>query len=155
MKTTFSMIAIASILSLSACGQTGQDVPANIKTAFAQKFPNATKVNWGKETEKEWEAEFKMDGKEYSANYDNNGTWMETEYEISVKEIPTAVQNTIDKEFPGYKTGESEISETTGGKQFEFSLKKEGTTLEVAIDISGTVTKKEQAGKDKNEDDED
>jgi len=153
MKTTFAMIAIAAIFSLSACGQSGKDVPANIKSAFSQKFPNASKVSWGKETKNEWEAEFKMDGKEYSANYNTDGEWMETEYEISINEIPAPVKSSIDKEFEGYKIEEAEISETANEKRFEFSLKKDKITIEAAFDTTGKVVSKEQVGKEKEDED--
>ncbi|MFH1319700.1 MAG: PepSY-like domain-containing protein [Bacteroidota bacterium] len=143
MKTLFLVIASAAIVSFNACSQTSKDVPANLKTAFSKKFPDATKVKWDKENEKEWEAEFKMDGKEYSASFDNNGAWMETEYEISTNEIPAVVKTTIEEEFSGYKIAESEISETADGKVYEFELEKDKVEMEVAIDTNGKIIKKE------------
>ncbi len=155
MKNLFLVIAAAAILSLNACGQTGKDVPANIKTAFSEKFSNATNVKWSSESKKEWEAEFKIGGKSYSANFDINATWMETEYEISTNEIPVAVKTTIDKEFAGYKIEKSEISETADGKIYEFLLKKDGEKTEAAIDMNGKVVKKEQVKEEKEENEKD
>jgi hypothetical protein len=154
MKNLFLVIAVFAIFSLNACGQTSKDVPANIKTAFLEKFPNATDVKWVNENEKEWEAEFKIDGKNYSANFDINATWMESEYEISTNEIPVAVKTTIDKEFAGYEIEKSEISETADGKMYEFELEKDTEKIDVAIDMKGKVEKKEQV-KEENEKDED
>ena len=154
MKNLFLVIAVTAILSLNACGQTSKDVPANIKTAFSQKFPDATNVKWDNENEKEWEAEFKMDGNEYSANFDINATWMETEYEISETEIPGTVKTTIEKEFAGYKIEESELCETADGKVYEFALIKDKVETEVAIDMNSKVVNKEQA-KEEDEKDED
>jgi hypothetical protein len=151
MKNLILVIALATTYSYCAFGQTSKDVPANVKTAFAQKFPNAMKVKWEMESGKEWEAEFKLDGKEYSANFDNNGVWMETEYEISINEIPVAVKATIDKEFAGYKIEESEISETSEGKVCEFLLKNGEEKAEASIDLSGKLLKKEQVKKEKEE----
>lgn len=152
MKNLVLLIAVVAIFSLNACGQKGKDIPENIKTAFTQKFPTATKVKWDKENEKEWEAEFKMDGKEYSANFDMNGAWMETEYEISVSEIPAAVKATLDTEFAGYKIDEPEVSETATAKLYEFELKKGKEELEVAIDLNGKVIKNEVEKENKEED---
>lgn len=143
MKNLTLIISIAVLFSLSACGQKSNNVPENVKTAFNQKFPDATKVKWDKENDSEWEAEFKMDGREYSANFDNNGVWKETEYEINVKDVPETVKSAIDAEYAGYKIKESEISETTNGKVYEFELKKEEERLEVAIDMDGKIVKKE------------
>ena len=133
----------------SAGAQKSKDVPANVTAAFAKKFPKASGVKWGKEGDKEWEAEFKMDGREYSANFDNAGTWMETEYEITAKEIPAAVKATLDKESAGYKIKESEISESKDGKVYEFVLEKGKTGIELAIDPNGKVVKKEAEKEEK------
>lgn len=142
---------ILAVFSFSACGQ-NKDVPAKTKTAFEQKFPDAQKVKWDKENETEWEAEFKMNGKEYSANFSADGKWIETEYEIEKSEIPHAVKQTLDKEFAGYDIEEAEISETTDGKVYEFALEKGETEMEVAISPDGIVVKKEVKKEDDEED---
>ena len=137
-------MAAAFVLSLSACGQTAKDVPAGVASAFLQKFPKATNVEWGRENDTELEAEFKMDGREYTANFDNSGNWMETEYEIKAKEIPAAVKSTLDKEFAGFKIKVSEISETKDARVYEFVLEKGETSMEAAIDPEGKVLSKEE-----------
>lgn len=141
---------LGSVLILSqACAQT--NAPTEVTTAFSQKFPTAKKVKWDKENETEWEAEFKMNGKEFSANFTSEGIWKETENEISEAEIPLAVKQTLESEFAGYKIEESEISETAAGKVYEFALEKDESELEVGIAPDGKVLKKEV----KNEDEED
>jgi hypothetical protein len=154
MKNLVLLIAIAAIFSFNARGQAKEAVPENVKSAFSQKFPDATNVKWDKENATEWEAEFKIGGKKYSANFDNMGTWMETEYEINADEIPAAVKTTLDKDFTGYKIEESEVSETAKGKLYEFELEKAGEEIEAAIDMSGKIVNKEQP-KEETEDEED
>ena len=136
------LMVLVSTMAFTACGQKS-NVPAKVKTAFAEKFPNATKISWDKENSAEWEAEFKMKGKEYSANFNNNGNWKETEYEIKKSDIPSAVKSTLDTDFNSYKIKEAEISETSKGKVFEFAMEKEETDMEVAISPDGKVVKKE------------
>ena len=153
MKTSILIMAAALLISLNFYGQEVKDLPAGVKTAFIQKFPNATGVKWGKENAKEWEAEFKMDGKDYSANFDNAGGWMETEYQVTVSELPAAVKATLDKESAGSKIKLSEVTETKDGKAFEFVLNKGENKTELVIDNSGKVTKMEQL-KEENENDE-
>ena len=84
--------------------------------------PQVKKVKWDKESDAEWEAEFKMDGMEYSANFLEDGTWKETEHEIEQKDIPDAVRATLDNELPGYEIEEAEISETVDGLTYEFEV---------------------------------
>jgi hypothetical protein len=153
MKTTILSLTAILFLSFTACGQPGKDVPAPVKSAFSQKFSGATNVKWGRESDKEWEAEFKMGGKKYSANFDNAGNWMETEYQVTVNELPAPVKATLDKESAGSKIKLSEVTETKDGKAFEFVLNKGEDQTELVIDNSGKVTKKEQL-KEENENDE-
>ncbi|NOZ33869.1 MAG: hypothetical protein GXO80_01045 [Chlorobi bacterium] len=153
MKNLFFISMILAVFSFSACGQ-NKNVPTKVKTAFSQKFPDAAKIKWDKEGKTEWEAEFKMNGKEYSANFTVDGIWKETESEIRKSEIPTNVKNTIDNEFSGYKIKEAEISETVEGKVYEFELRKEKTEMEVAVSPTGKVVKKELK-KENDEDDND
>jgi len=152
MKNLLLVITAMAFINLYACGQKTNDLPEKVKTAFAQKFPNATKVKWDKENAKEWEAEFKMDGKEYSANFDLDGNWMETEYEISMNDLPEAVKACLDKEFAGFKVKEAEISETANGKVYEFELKKGGEKAEATIEIGGKLVSKELKNDEKEED---
>jgi len=131
----------ALIISFDASAQIPKDLPAKVKTSFDQKFPGAQKVKWSKENATEWEAEFKMDAKEYSANFNSEGLWLETEYEISADEIPAAVTKTLTKEFPGYKIVESEVSETYKGKVYEFVIKTGSKKQEVVFDENGVIQK--------------
>jgi len=142
MKNLILVIAASALISLNVTAQTSKNVPKNVKTAFSQKFAKATDVKWGKEGKTEWEAEFKMDGKAYSANYDLKGEWLETEYAITVNEIPAAVKTAIDKDYAGYKMKESEISETAKGKVYEFELVKGKNKVEIAFDMNGKIIKK-------------
>lgn len=129
------------------------DVPQKVKEAFAKKFPTAKKVKWDKESETEWEAEFKMNNTEYSANFMADGTWTETEHEIDEKEIPAIVKKALSTNFPGYETEEVEISETAQGMVYEFEIEKGETEMEVAIDASGKVVKQEVKKEDKEDKD--
>lgn len=155
MKNLFLMIAVVAMFSLNACAQKNKDVPEKVKTSFNQKFPNAQKVKWDKENETEWEAEFKMNGEEYSANFNSDGTWMETEYEIEESAIPKAVQETLSTVYKGYDIEDVEVSETADGKVYEFGLEKDETDLEVAIAPSGKVVKKEVKEEEEQEEDND
>ena len=149
MKTKILIIVSALFIGISACGQSEKDVPANVTSAFSKKFSNASGVKWSRENEQEWEAEFKMDGKKYSANFDNAGMWIETEYEISLEKIPAEVKATLDKESAGFKIKESSVAETKDGKVFEFVLEKDKTETELSIDMNGNVLNKEQVKEEK------
>jgi hypothetical protein len=144
MKTPVLILSAILLFCFTACGQSGKDVPGSVKSAFSQKFSGITNVKWSRENDSEWEAEFKLNGKECSANFDNEGVWIETEYEVSVKDIPAAVKATLDKESAGYKVEEAAITETAEGKVYEFVISKGETEMELLIDNDGNLKNKEQ-----------
>ncbi len=153
------ILVLFSTMLFTACGQK-DNVPTKVKTAFTEKFPEAKKVEWGQESTTEWGAEFKMDGKDYSANFDNEGNWKETEYAINKTDIPVAVKTVLNSQYKAYDIEEAELSEKAGSKMFEFHLKHGDTRIEVAISPDGKVVKKEskeendEKGDNENEEDE-
>jgi len=152
MKNLLVIAMLTGIFFLAACGQK-KDVPQAVKTAFNQKFSDATKVKWENEDENEWEAEFKMSGEEYSANFDSRGKWLETEQEIKKSEIPDAVKKTIDNEFSNFKLEEAEITKNEDGTFYEVKLEQKENDLKVVFKSDGTIVKKESK-KEKDEDNE-
>ncbi|MCJ7466047.1 MAG: PepSY-like domain-containing protein [Maribacter sp.] len=141
--TTLLLIAVSG--GLIAFGLKSE-VPQKVMDAFTQKFPKAKSIQWDKESDTEWEAEFKMNGVEYSANFLEDGTWKETEHELAKKEIPADIYASLMKEFPLYKVEEAEISETEEGPVYEFAIEKGKTKMEVVVDMKGAIVKKELKG---------
>lgn len=139
MKNLFLILSVMIIFSLNTACQSKQEVPETVKKAFSQKFPDATKVKWDMENSDEWEAEFKLNGKEYSANFNMAGKWLETEFEVEMKDLPEAVKTTLKKEFDGFKIEEMEMSETSGGNVYEFEIEKGDLEMEITIDPDGKV----------------
>lgn len=152
MKTLKLFVIAFLAISINACAQK-TNVPENVNKAFTQKFPDAKSVKWDKENDTEWEAEFKLNGEDYSANFSTAGVWKETEHEIEISAIPAPVKQTLDSEFAGYKIKEAEISETAEGGVYEFALEKDETEMEVAISPDGKVVKKDVKTEEKQEKD--
>ena len=119
-----------------------QSTPAKVTEAFKAKFPNAKSVEWEKENDTEWEAEFKLNGVEYSANFSTDGMWKETEHEIKVNELPEGVKNTLAKEFSEYEIEEAEMIEIPEFSGYEVEIEKGEETMEVVLDNNGKVIKK-------------
>ncbi len=121
------------------------DVPVSVQSAFSKLFPTATEVKWSKESANEFEAEFKMNKTEKSANFDQTGRWLGTETEIKSAGLPQPVLATISKDFAGYKIEESEKAETPDkGTFYEMELEKGESKIEVQISADGKVLKKEE-----------
>ena len=153
MKLSKLSIAGLLLMGIVACAQK-KELPQSVNESFSKKFPSAKSVKWDKENETEWEAEFKMDGTKYSANFDNDGTRKETEHEIKITDIPEHIQSVLTHEFPKCKIEEAEISETPLQTVYEFGIEFNDQDMEVAIDNNGKIVKKE-IKKDEDDDDDD
>ncbi len=145
-KLTF-IAALVLAVTMNSCAQKSEskNVPEKVLSALNAKFPDAKKVEWEMETDSEWEAEFKWNGKQYSANFSTEGEWHETEYEIKESEIPSNIRAILDQYFSEYKIEEPEISETSMGKSYEMEIEAGKEEYEVTIDTKGNLTKKKES----------
>jgi hypothetical protein len=115
MKKSVILIVTLSMISFSAFSQ--KNPPENVKKEFAKKYTSAQSVKWESEGKNEWEAEFMMDGKKMSASFDNSAKWIESETNITEKELPVSVVSTLNKDFQGYRKRHIEIFENTEIKE--------------------------------------
>lgn len=139
--------SLMAAIQFSCSQQSTVSAPEKVLTALTQKFPNAKHIKWEKENDSEWEAEFEMNTKKYSANFNLEGEWMETESEIQPDELPGAVLIRFNEQFTTYTVKEVELGESPAGTFYEIELIVNGEELEVEIDTDGNlkVKKEEEA----------
>lgn len=124
-------------------GMTKIDVPPSVLKAFSEKFPTAKKIKWEKEGDI-YEADFKITKKEMSAEFSATGSWLSTETEIKISQLPKTVLQAIKTKYPGYKTEEPEQIELSNGTiQFEVEIEKGKEELEVIFDSEGNLISEE------------
>ena len=136
----FCIISFATI----SCSQkiNEKDLPALVKTAFSNKYPSVTSIKWGKENAKEYEAEFKLNNTDVSANFKMDGTWVETETTIPANELPAAVTNAVNTKYQGAVYGRTEKIEKPGGKiLYEVNITVKGKKKELELDPNGVIVK--------------
>jgi hypothetical protein len=140
MKKLIFLSIVFSLITFSSFSQ--KNPPENVKKEFSIKYTSAQSVKWDSEEKNEWEAEFKLNGRKMSACFDDAAKWINSETEITEKELPAAIIATLNKDFQGYKKGLIEIFESPEVKGFELTLKNGESSLEVIFDDSGKVFKK-------------
>jgi hypothetical protein len=118
-------------------------VPAAVKAAMAKKYPGVTKITWTTE-EKDFESEFKQDGKEMSAIFDPSGTWKETETAIAFTALPQPVKQYIDQHLKGEKIKETAIINKADGS---VAYEAEANNTDYIFDANGKLINKEKEGK--------
>lgn len=135
------ILSITGTLLFGACSY-AITPPAVVVKSFKNKFPNATKVTWGKESAKEYEAEFTLGGKKISANFADDGKWLETEQEIKAAELPKAVQASLNAKFPGWKIKEADMTDTAkNGQVYEADIAMGAKKKSVSFKADGKMVK--------------
>lgn len=129
------------------------EVPATVKDGFKKQYPNSKVSEWEKEGAN-FEAEFKHNKVETSVVIDANGTILETEVEIAVKELPAAVSEYITKNYAGYKVEEAaKITDNKGTVTYEAEVEKGKEEFDLIFDSKGGFIKKDvEAGQEKDKD---
>lgn len=153
MKMKFIILlafGVTFTLQTTAQNQISKKVPEKVLTAFQQKFPSAQKVKWEMENESEWEAEFKINKIEYSANFLTDGTWVETEYEAKKADLPENILAILTQNFKGYELEEIEVVETPAGTGYELEIEVDEEEFYLEFDPNGKLVNEKEI-----EDDED
>ena len=137
MKKLLFALAFALPLSMAA-----QKTPEAVTKAFATKFPTVKKVSYDHEKNGDFEAEFKIEGVEMSANFKPSGEWVETETAIKVAELPSNVTAAIKKAHPSATiVGAAKIETLANGMRYEADLKTGLKKSEVLYDADGQLVK--------------
>lgn len=99
-----------------------KEVPALVRTQFAQKFPKAKSISWEKE-KSNYEASFKLKETEYSVLIDQAGSILETEEKIGISGLPQQIIAYISTHYPGTTIKEAaKISGLNGAVMYEVEV---------------------------------
>ncbi|HET6994032.1 MAG TPA: PepSY-like domain-containing protein [Chitinophagaceae bacterium] len=138
MKAIVVISLLVVIFATSACAQKLK-VPEAVSKAFTAKFPGATDIKWGKESAKEYEAEFKLNNSAVSANFGLDGSWKETETTIKAADLPTPVVNAIKAKYPAGVITLAEKVEKPDKTYYETVVQSNGKKKEVEISADGKI----------------
>ncbi|MEB8329536.1 hypothetical protein OO009_09210 [Flavobacteriaceae bacterium KMM 6897] len=65
--------AVAFVMSIN--------IPEEVNDAFSNTYPAATSIQWDKDSNSQWQAEFNMEGQTYIATLQHDGTWLASKKE--------------------------------------------------------------------------
>lgn len=140
-------ILFVVLVMLCACTNiNNKTVAPNVVVAsFSKKFPTAENVVWEKENGIQYEAGFKLSGKNVSAVFNANGSWLETETDIDASALPTAVANAITANYNNYTLNETcKVESAETGVGYEAELEADGNRMDVLFSEDGKVLKTTQ-----------
>lgn len=128
MKKIMMIAALALTFAFCAEAQKmkADKVPAAVTAAFTKAYPNAKEVGWEKEKSGDYEVGFEQGKEEMSVVYNNQGQMLEIETEMSVKDLPAAVQTAlkgkkIKEAAKIVKDGKTYYEAEVGGKDLMFT----------------------------------
>lgn len=146
MKKLILGLAVVSFLTAnSAMAQDlfMKDVPSPITNKFKSAFPDAKDIEWemdGNLFNVEFEVGFSHD---HEIWYDSTGKIIRHKEEISEKDLPAAVKESVEKNFKGYNINDAE--KITSGKKVTYRMELDALMKdewEVAMDENGNILKK-------------
>jgi len=131
-------IALATSLTFASCNADNR-VPEPVKAAIKNLYPNISKLHWNSEAKGIWEAEFKNNGIQTSVTFDANGTMKEIENEITMSDLPQAVQNYLKQNNLENKVKEiAKIVDANGVITYEAEVKNK----DLIFDNQGNIISK-------------
>jgi hypothetical protein len=85
------MVVLFSSLQMFA-----QGAPQKVVDAFNAKYPNASEVKWSNKLTR-FTAWFTFNGERLKANFNDDGAWKNTEFEMSYDALPAAIKDGLKK----------------------------------------------------------
>ncbi len=129
------------LLTLFIDGVTAQEkAPEAVRKTFAEKYPGENDPDWHKDSNGNYESNFKIDGESLRADFSPNGKWIETERSIKKDDLPKLVKDVINKYYSGWEIAEiEEVDHHKKGRFYDVEFKQKGKNKDVEIKPDGTV----------------
>lgn len=114
--------------------------PEAVQMAFQKKYPGEDDPDWKQDEHGYWESSFKKDGEKFRADFNKEGSWIETENDVKNEELPEAIKKQIEEKYSDYEITEIEfVDNAKKGKFYDVEFKKEGKNLDVMFKENGTI----------------
>ncbi len=147
------LISLAAILLVTllygAChpssAKAQDDVPEVVVNRFLELYPAAEAVDWNIDRNNSFEAHFQVKGNKARADFEPNGTWIETEESIKWDELPEAVQRAIKSEYDKDDIVELEHTvSATKGEFYDVEIDPKGEKkFDIEYRADGTISGRE------------
>ena len=132
---------VGLIFGILSC--TNAQIPEEIISQFQLMEPLATRTEWFVQG-KIYKVYYKLDRQNRITSYfDRQGNWMETETEIGVEELNSAVLNVLETKFNDYEIVDIEIIKTFDFKiLYEIDLIRNDKSYDILFDTTGRILRK-------------
>ncbi|RMB59496.1 hypothetical protein EAX61_07885 [Dokdonia sinensis] len=140
MKYQVTLLAFLILGLISCQNKSNAQAPEAVKKSFQAKYPGENDPDWHQDANGSWEANFKIDGEKYRADYNSDGSWIETENSLKKKNLPEAVLRTIKEKFGNEDFVEAErVDHHSKGIFYDIEFKQKGKNLDIEMREDGTI----------------
>lgn len=117
-----------------------QGVPNAVVKSFKKMFPGENDPDWEQDAHGYWEAHFKKDDGNYRADFNVDGSWIETENSIKKENLSQEIKIVIERAFSEYEITEVEhVNHHSKGEFFDVEFKQEGKNKDVEFRANGEI----------------
>jgi uncharacterized membrane protein YkoI len=155
---TLIVLATCSLADDKEKKVTLDKLPKAVRDAIKGRFPDAEVNSIEKETEDGkvvYDIELKEKGRKYEMDIQEDGTVIEIEKEVALKDLPEAVAKALKAKFPGTSIKEvMEVNKVKGKEEtpdhYEVTIENaDKKTQEVTVSLDGKSIKTEGEAKEK------
>ncbi|MFT3979103.1 MAG: hypothetical protein QM687_01445 [Ferruginibacter sp.] len=117
-----------------------ENVNKNIRNAFSEKFINATDVSW-KENQGVYFAQFKQEGKEFTAAYSPEADFVAICRRVSLEDLPLKVSEALYKKYAEHNiTAEATEIVMEGETGYYLTVENKDSFKLLKCDASGNIS---------------
>lgn len=141
---TISLAAACTLMfAFSSCAS--QDIPQDkvpsvVVNAVAKAYPTVTLVEWQKHAQG-FEAEFDSDTTELTVLVDNSGTIVQTKRDVTVAELPEAIQRALNINYKDKTVDDVEMVQKAGQTFYQMELEAMWKDTKLVFDEAGKEQK--------------
>jgi len=146
MKFLYTAVFSTMMMLVASCQDMKESkdskVPQSVSANFQSKYPGENDPDWKLDANDNWEANFKIDGVKYRADYKPNGLWIETENSIDKNELPNTIRDAIERDYSDEKITEIErVTHHSKGLFYDVEFRRKGKNKDVEFREDGTELK--------------
>lgn len=132
------IILLTSVLSSAQVFAQKDENQVYREALLKEKYEQAEDIEWNIDAHGNYEAEFKLNGNKYRADFGTNGRWIETERSIDWDKLPEVIQDEVRKEYDKDDIAEIEwVEHFTKGIFYDVEIKAKGKNMDLEFNSTG------------------
>ncbi len=113
-------------------------VPSVVLNAFQSKFANATDVEWELKGD-DYKAEFEIGKRDHDVWIDKSGNIKKHKEDFPKSELPAAIKQKLQSDFPNYKIDDADKVEMEGKVFYQIELEGNNEERKILLNADGKV----------------